>query len=141
MCDECDFKTDLVDSVAALKHHKESVHEGIVYICNICPNYRTTNRKSFKTHNDTIHSQKEGNVCTEGKCSFRTNIKGRMLRHNEIKHEGIIRHRCDFMNCSYGTRLKKDFEKHILTHTDLTTPKPNKSYTKFVQIGGDMVER
>ena len=74
----------LITLVCSLKHHKESVHEGIVHVCNICPNYRTTFRKTFKVHNDTIHSQKEGNACTEGGCSFRTSIKGRMIKHNEI---------------------------------------------------------
>ena len=57
-CDECDFKTEMVIGWDSLKHHKESVHEGIVYTCKICPNYTTTNRETFRGHNDKRHSKK-----------------------------------------------------------------------------------
>ena len=125
-CDECDFKTEMVNGPTTLKHHKESVPEGIVFICNICPNYRTNNRKYLKQHNKTqhnvnSHSTKEWNVlfCAEDKCSYRTDINHRMIRYKEAKHEGITHHRCDFMNCSYGTSWKQDLNKHIVQHTGI----------------------
>ena len=122
-CDECDFKTEMVNGSTTLKHHKESVHEGIVFICNICPNYRTNKRKTFQQHNlchnANSHSKKEGNVrlCAEDKCSYKTNKNHRMIKHKEAKHEGIVHHRCDFMNCSYGTSWKENLNKHMVQHT------------------------
>ena len=113
-CDECDFQTEMVIGWDSLKHHKESVHEGIVYTCKICPNYNTTNGENFRRHNKNRHSKKERKVYTEDKCSYQTSSN---VRHKEVVHEGILHHRCDFMNCSYGTSRKRELKNHMVQHT------------------------
>ena len=86
-CDECDFKTEMVKGWDSLKHHKESVHEGIVYTCKICPNYKTNNHVTFRHHNNSCHSKKERKVCTEDDCSYQTSSSHELARHKGTIHE------------------------------------------------------
>ena len=51
-------------------------------------------------------------------------------RHTSSQHEGIVRFRCEFMNCTFGTSEKKRFKEHAIQHTFSTEnrsgEKPNK---------------
>ena len=114
-CDECDFKTEMVKGWDSLKHHKESVHEGIVYTCKICPNYKTNNHVTFRHHNNNCHSKKERKVCTEDDCSYQTSSSRELARHKGTIHEGIIRHRCD--TCNKGFLERRSLVNHTVQHT------------------------
>ena len=121
-CDECSFQTKRADN---LRHHKESVHEGIIYSCDIC-SYKTNRKSTIKQHQQQ-HQGKQKNIierkerptmtCNEDLCLFRTSFRHSMKKHKETKHEGIILFRCDIMNCLYGTNDKKGFTRHTKTHT------------------------
>ena len=51
VCDECNFKTKRQDH---LKHHKESVHDGIIYSCDSCT-FQTNRKGNLGRHDNENH--------------------------------------------------------------------------------------
>ena len=111
-CDECMFQTKRSE---LLKHHKESVHEGIIYSCNDC-NFQTNRKGYLDQHNIAKHL---GIIlsCDEEQCIFKTTSKRSLTNHKARKHGGILRFRCDFMNCLFGTNTNRDYMRHRNIHS------------------------
>ena len=61
-CEECEYKTNRLDS---LKQHVESKHEGVHYSCSQC-DYKATRKFSLKRHIESIH---EGVCCSCSQCT------------------------------------------------------------------------
>ena len=112
VCEECKFSTN---STGSLEQHTRSVHEGIVYRCHLCEDYKANRQVSLKIHIDRVHLKVPKTKCTFDECTYET--YDRLKRHIEIKHEGIIRFKCDFMNCSSASQTAKDLRRHMLVHT------------------------
>ena len=134
-CDECRFQTKRQD---LLKHHKESLHEGIIYSCDGC-NVQTNRKAKIKHHKESTHAgiiyscdsctyqtDHKSNLwhhhnakhleiilsCDEEQCMFKTKTKSSLTKHKADKHGGILRFRCDFMNCLFGTNRNRDYMRH-----------------------------
>ena len=61
--------------------------------------------------------------CTEDECTFVTVVDTDMKRHMKEKHEGMIKYKCNIMNCNYGTESKKAFHYHTKSHSKIDTGK------------------
>ena len=77
-CDQCEY----TGSRAALKHHKESKHDGIRYPCNQC-DYAATTSGSLKTHNESKH---EGIRYPCDQCDYAATKLDKLKIHKESKH-------------------------------------------------------
>ena len=75
-----------------LKHHIQSVHNGIRYKCGKC-DYKCKRSCSLKRHNQSVHEGLTRFNCD--KCDFQCYEKKNMIRHKRRKHEGIK----DTFNC------------------------------------------
>ena len=117
-CDQCDYV-----STRDLKRHIREVHDGEVdqraFPCDQCQ-VVTTCKSSLKKHILNKHpiGGENANVlkCLYEGCTYQTIYKGTLKRHIEIKHEGIIRFRCQIMNCSFGTNEQKKLNEHSRRH-------------------------
>ena len=67
-------------------------------------------------------------TCSDQECKFETQYKQTLKMHTESKHKGVVRYKCDSMNCSYKTNDSKclkehSFRDHLKKHSG---EKPNK---------------
>ena len=116
-CDECKFSTDCNRK---LSNHIEKVHLGMVYRCDTCTDYKTNVKRNLIRHKYINHSKipKSFLLCEEEGCTFKTKKHPSILKmHVEAKHEGIVRFKCDVMNCSYGSFFRSDIKSHTQSHT------------------------
>ena len=119
-CEQCQLSFQRNDE---LKFHKQKIHEGLVFNCEICE-YSTSRKGDFKRHIVSKHSDgemKQGrkpSFCKEDGCTF-IDLKsnGHLRRHIETKHEGIVRFKCHIMNCGFKASQYKDLRRHAKTHT------------------------
>ena len=51
MCDQCDFKTA---DTARLKEHRLAVHEGVIFICDLC-DYQGNKLRLLQEHTNRNH--------------------------------------------------------------------------------------
>ena len=108
-CEQCNFSTVTSDR---LNFHIESVHDGIIYKCEHCPSYTAFKRKrAWREHILRKHS-KTLLTCSDQECEFETRYKRTLKMHIESKHEGVVRYKCDSMNCSYKTNDSKCLKEH-----------------------------
>ena len=117
-CDQCSFSSPRNDSV---KSHIQYVHDGVIFKCEECTGYIVKTKSALERHVLSKHpgSQQKSNpiFCKEDECTFVTVVDIDMKRHTRAKHEGVIKYRCNIMNCNYGTESKKAFGYHTKSHT------------------------
>ena len=111
-CKQCNHT---VTASEELKRHVQSVHEGIVYPCDQC-SYVSKRRADLKVHFMSKHNTGLYK-CTEEFCSHETYSKFRLERHFESEHEGLVKYKCEFMNCNFVSDKKSDFKVHELSHS------------------------
>ena len=122
-CDKCDFTSGRGDD---FKFHTESVHDGIVYKCEYCSSYTAKRKGTLNEHILHKHSIRDGKEfkqlfsCNNAECKFETQYGNTLKKHIELKHEGIVRYKCDFMNCNYGTNESKCLKEHSFLHNGVT---------------------
>ena len=110
-CDECNFQTKRQDH---LKHHKDSVHEGIIHRCASFT-FQSDRKANLVRHRNEKHLE-ISLPCDEDRYVFMTTSKSSLKTHKEAKHEGILLFRWDFMNCLFGTYKHRDYRTHRETH-------------------------
>ena len=64
--------------------HKQSKHEGVIYICDKC-DYRTSWEGDLKRHKNVKH---EGVTYDCDLCDYKAAQPGDLRRHKKSKHEG-----------------------------------------------------
>jgi len=79
-CEECG-KT--CKSTSALRYHKERVHDGIMYPCNIC-NGKFAQMSNLRTHIRTMHEGDRKFACHH--CDFKAGQKGNLMGHIKRRH-------------------------------------------------------
>ena len=123
-CDQCNFSTSRND---VLKIHTNKVHEGLVesFPCGEC-NYSTSLKSSLKKHISAKHIEEamQGRytdvaMCDHKGCSYKTLFIRQLRTHIDTKHKGIIRFRCEFMNCTFGTNQRRVLRIHTMSHTGI----------------------
>ena len=110
-------------STRNLKRHIRVVHDDEidhrVFPCDQCQ-VVTTRKSSLKKHKLSKHpiGGDEVNVlkCFYEGCNHQTMYKSTLKYHIEIKHEGMIRFRCQIMNCSFGTNEQNKLKEHTKRH-------------------------
>ena len=120
VCDECNLSFERSD---ALKFHKDKIHLGLVFNCNFCETYSTSNKYSLARHISSKHSDgkygwkenRKPRSCPEEGCRY-IDYSGQLKQHIERKHEGVVRFKCQVMNCSFGSSCRKDLTRHMKTH-------------------------
>ena len=130
-CNECKLSFSRGDD---LKFHKEKIHLGLVYKCDICETYSTGRKGSLARHMISKHSDiyskevKGVRPCTEEGCKY-IDTNGGLKQHIETKHEGIVRYKCHVMNCSFGSPRSKDLRRHMKTHDSMAVDLSATKYT------------
>ena len=80
----------------------------------------TTRKSTLKEHKLKKHpiGGEHVNVirCLYEGCTHQTMYKSTLKYHIESKHEGIVRFRCQNMNCSFGTNQQKRLKEHTRGH-------------------------
>ena len=115
-CDIKPFKCKLCDYKAArnfnLKHHIESVHQGIkAFKCNIC-GIEFAQNSGLKKHIKSVHERIKPFKCNI--CDFESAQKAGLKRHIEFVHEGIKRakpFKCNI--CNFQTSRNYYLKHHI----------------------------
>ena len=125
-CEQCEFSSK---RGYGLKVHIQRIHEGEIpkrkyssenesFSCDQCE-FITKYRCDLKKHMSKKHIEEavEGNYtdvkkCIIEDCQYKTLFKFELKNHIDTKHEGVVRFRCDFMNCSFGTNQGKRLKEH-----------------------------
>ena len=117
-CEKCQLTFERSDS---LKFHKDKIHEGLVFNCEHCDTYSTARKNSLERHILSKHSDEDSKqdrkarICQEEGCTF-IDFNGTLKRHIETKHEGVVRFKCNVMNCSFRSAEHKELQRHAKTH-------------------------
>ena len=106
-CNQCDYSARRNEE---LKSHSQSVHEGIVYPCEQC-SYVSKRNKDLKIHIMSKHTTIFFS-CDEEQCSYETFSRKLLKEHFGSKHEGIVKYKCEYMNCSFLTKRKGSLGEH-----------------------------
>ena len=91
----------------------------MIYRFDSCPDFQTSVKRNLYFHKLGKHSKiSRLSLCEEEGCTFKTKRDSSILRmHVEAKHEGIIRFKCDQMNCSYGSYFIAGVKNHMKIHS------------------------
>ncbi|RZC40981.1 zinc finger protein 64 -like protein, isoforms 3 and 4-like [Asbolus verrucosus] len=113
-CPYCDYSTG---RRYRLSYHINAKHTKTNwYDCGQC-DYKTTDSSSLRRHQKVVHSVREEGAplfsCTY--CEFHSVSEVALQRHRVSKHGPIIQC-CNF--CSYQTKDKSNFRKHLYIHGD-----------------------
>ena len=116
-CGQCEFSTKRNDT---LKIHTKRVHEGLIesFLCKQC-DFITNLKSSLKRHiagkhlEETVHEKYK---CDNDGCMYITLYKFKLRTHIETKHEGVVRFRCELMNCAFGTNERRQLKDHTRKH-------------------------
>ena len=135
-CEKCKFSSARSDD---FKFHTESVHDGIVYKCDYCSYTakRKGNLNEHILHKHSIRNEKEFKTiftCTDEECKFETQYRSTLKSHIESKHEGIVRYKCDFMNCDYRTNESKSLKEHSFLHSGAFPHKCDICHKMFTRV-------
>ena len=121
VCDQCPFSSRRKDMTQS---HVQFVHEGVIFKCDQCTICTVKTRGALERHVLLKHPGPEQKanplLCTEIECTFISFIDRDMKRHVQEKHEGLIRYRCDIMNCNFGTYHKKTLSYHTKSYSFVT---------------------
>ena len=99
-CDQCEYIA--IGNKQNLKRHKESIHEGIRYSCDLCGS-AFTKPSALTRHRKLKH---EGIIYQCDQCEY----KGASLyRHIRTTHKGV-RYPCD--QCEHASTTKQGLTKH-----------------------------
>ena len=85
----------------------KSVHERIIYNCNIC-NYKSAYKYNLKIHIENVHEGIKPFKCSICESTF--SQKGDMMKHIESVHEGIKPFKCNI--CNFETSINYNLKKH-----------------------------
>ena len=110
-CKQCQYSTT---RNCQIKLHNQSVHEGIVYPCEQCP-FITKSKDSIRSHVKFMHA-KIFLICTEENCTYKTHSNNLLKKHVESEHEGVVRFKCDYMNCDFVTNKRSNVKRHSFVH-------------------------
>ena len=107
-----------------LKFHVDKVHKGITFKCEHCP-FSNARKFQLKKHILMIHTKQESPMqeslikskafCIEEGCSYST-VHGDLKRHIATKHEGLIKFKCQVMNCNYASERNREMQNHLEKH-------------------------
>ena len=117
LCNLCSYLS--INRSDKLKFHVDKVHKGITFKCEHCP--FSNNRKfQFKKHILMIHTKQESLIkskafCIEEGCSYST-VHGDLKRHIATKHVGLIKFKCQVMNCNYASERNREMQRHLEKH-------------------------
>ena len=101
-CEICQY---LAFSIANLKIHIESIHEGVTYSCDSCEKIFTT-RGNLRTHQE-IHGKE---ILPYPKCPYKTYSKNYLKTHDKQIH-GEATLKCKL--CNYKTTRHGHLYRHI----------------------------
>ena len=90
-----------------MKRHVQRVHEGILYPCDQCCHVSKT-KGYLGFHVKSQHS------CSEEYCSNETYNKNTLKSHFDTEH-GIVKYKCEIMNCNCLSAWKRSLRAHNLT--------------------------
>ena len=112
--DEGKFKCDLCDKPSYtvkvnLEKHKEKVHEGIRYNCDLC-GMKFTERFTLKRHQISKHSNEKTKMLQCDKCNKYYMSKDAFQRHKRIIHGNVI-FKCEICNKEFNTKTR--FSTHM----------------------------
>ena len=136
-CKVCKYSSARSDD---FKFHIQSVHEGIVYPCEHCSSYVAKRKQNLDRHIVAHHPQKSDPkapktyTCTDEECKFETQYTSTLKKHIESKHEGIVRYKCDFMNCDYRTNERKSLKEHSFLHNGAFPHKCDICHKMFTRL-------
>ena len=80
---ECKLCNKSYSGWNGLKHHKQSVHQGVKYTCNQC-DFQTTAAHHLTTH---IQSKHEGVKYACDHCDYQASDRSNLARHIKKKHD------------------------------------------------------
>ena len=66
--------------------------------------------------------------CTEEYCSHETYSKLKLERHFESEHEGLVKFKCEFMNCKFVSNEKRNLRKHKSSHSGAKCKRCSKTF-------------
>lgn len=116
-CPYCDYTAN---RRYRLSYHINSKHtKSHWFECNNC-DYKTTDSSSLRRHQKVIHCDLQQPDAAAALfncpyCEFRTFSELALQRHRVSKHGPIIQY-CN--HCSYQTKDKSNFRKHMFIHGD-----------------------
>ena len=117
-CDYCPFSSR---SRNAKEDHVKFKHDGEVFKCEMCAECTVRTKSALERHMKSKHpspDQKANRMfCEESGCKYTTAIEFSLKRHVKERHSGVIKYKCEVMNCSYGTDHKGEFRYHTKSHT------------------------
>ena len=111
-CGQCEYSTKRTDGLTT---HTKKVHEGLIesFPCDQC-NFNTSRKASLQRHISGKHieeSVQKKYTCEYEGCTYKTKQKYALRTHIDTKHEGIVRFRCEFMNCNFGLTLTQHWPR------------------------------
>ena len=105
MCSICDKH---FSSPQILRRHKQAVHEGICFNCDVLDcDYVSSDKATIRKHKETKH---EGKVYKCSQCDHILNSENSLKLHQKSKHEGV-RYPCD--QCDYKAANKSCLTRHV----------------------------
>ncbi|XP_044260766.1 zinc finger protein 64-like [Tribolium madens] len=113
-CPYCEYSTS---RRYRLSYHVNAKHtKANWYNCTQCE-YKTTDSGSLRRHLKVVHLGHDGgtSVVTCPMCYFTATSEVALQRHKVAKH-GPVMHQCTI--CSYQTKDKSNFRKHLYIHGD-----------------------
>jgi len=106
-CDMCP-KTFKLRRLYALRWHKETEHEGILYHCLQCP-YGSKHPRRLQIHIEAKHEERRY-MCD--RCNYDTPYKHNLFTHNKMVHSGLViekvpkeKNMCDFCGKSVTAKV------------------------------------
>jgi len=104
---QCDLCEKSYHTVPALQVHKEAVHDGIKYKCDLCP-YEATTKSSLEFQHKRVKHGGLRNKCDM--CDYETTTIGNVNEHKKKKHTELLLY-CKL--CPYKTLRKNKLNNHI----------------------------
>ena len=91
-----------------LRKHREAVHEGKRYPCDMC-DYQATQPNSLKVHRMAKHT---GVTFPCDQCDYKASVKGSLRNHKRSMHEGAV-YPCD--ECDFVGKWASILKQHKKT--------------------------
>ena len=98
--------------------------------------YKTLYKYDFKKHISGKHieeSMQKKYTCDYEGCTYKTLYMHKLRNHIETEHEGIVRFRCEFMNCNFVTNERRAMKDHTEKHNNENAYKCNSCDKTFAR--------